>query len=45
LHRATDYAGIEIEVNQKYVLTDRVRWTALRKLLVATLAQAMAAYE
>ena len=43
LHPAKDYAGIEIEVNQKYVLTDPVRWNALRKLLVATLAQALTA--
>ena len=34
------YAGIELEVNQKYPLGEPQRWRALRRLFVATLARA-----
>lgn len=34
------YAGVELEVNQKYPLGDSRRWRELRKLLVATLERA-----
>jgi predicted N-formylglutamate amidohydrolase len=36
------YAGIEIEVNQKFPLGDASAWRAMRKVLVATLARALA---
>ncbi|MGZ5145069.1 MAG: N-formylglutamate amidohydrolase [Burkholderiales bacterium] len=45
LHRNSDYAGIEIEVNQKHALGDTAAWTTLRKLLVGTLQQALTAAE
>ncbi|OQW40024.1 MAG: N-formylglutamate amidohydrolase [Proteobacteria bacterium SG_bin4] len=31
------YAGIELEVNQKYFLDDRRKWRSLRRIIVATL--------
>ena len=34
------YAGVELEVNQKYPLGESRRWRELRKLLVGTLQQA-----
>jgi hypothetical protein len=43
LHPNSDYAGIEIEVNQKHALGDTAAWTTLRKLLVETLQQALTA--
>lgn len=41
LHPDPAYAGIEIEMNQRYVLGDRPRWSALRRLLVRTLRQVL----
>jgi predicted N-formylglutamate amidohydrolase len=43
LHGNSDYAGIEIEVNQKHALGDTAAWATLRKLLVETLRQALTA--
>ncbi len=40
-YRDTAYAGIELEVNQKYPLGEPQRWGELRKLLVQTLARAL----
>jgi predicted N-formylglutamate amidohydrolase len=45
LHSDADYAGIEIEVNQKYPLGDTAAWRALRKMLVTTLEQALTTRE
>jgi hypothetical protein len=45
LHRDSDYAGVELEVNQKHALGDTAAWTTLRKLLVETLEQALIALE
>ena len=45
LHRDSDYAGMELEVNQKHALGDTAAWTTLRKLLVETLEQALIALE
>lgn len=42
LHPQDRYAGIEIEVNQKYPLGDSRAWRALRRRLVETLEQALA---
>lgn len=39
-HADSTYAGIELEVNQKYPLGDALAWKALRKTLVATLGRA-----
>jgi predicted N-formylglutamate amidohydrolase len=36
------YAGIEVEMNQRYVLSDPSGWRALRKLLVQTLKRLLA---
>lgn len=33
------YAGIELEVNQKYFLDDRGKWRSLRRMIVATLSK------
>jgi len=33
------YAGIELEVNQKYFLNDRGKWRSLRRMIVATLSK------
>jgi len=33
------YAGIELEVNQKYFLDDRGKWRSLRRIIVATLSK------
>ena len=44
LHSDAHYAGIELEVNQKYPLGDAVAWRALRILLVATLARALTSH-
>ena len=35
------YAGVEIEVNQKYPLGDDAAWRALRRLVVVTLERAL----
>jgi predicted N-formylglutamate amidohydrolase len=35
------YAGIELEINQKYVLNGGPRWRTLRSLVIGTLRQAM----
>ena len=43
LHPDAAYAGIEVEMNQRYPLADRSGWRALRKLLVSTLQHALAA--
>ena len=42
LHPPDRYAGIEIEVNQKYPLGDARAWRNLRTVLVQTLEQALA---
>lgn len=34
------YAGIELEVNQKYFLNDRAKWRSLRRMIVETLSRA-----
>lgn len=39
---APDYAGVEIEVNQKFPLGDAATWRELRRLLVVSLEQALA---
>jgi hypothetical protein len=41
LHAHGQYAGIELEVNQKYTLGDADAWRALRKVLVNTLGQVL----
>ncbi|WMJ09198.1 N-formylglutamate amidohydrolase [Nitrosomonas sp. sh817] len=33
------YAGIELEVNQKYFLDDRRKWRSLRRIIAATLSK------
>ncbi|MGZ0019277.1 N-formylglutamate amidohydrolase [Nitrosomonas sp. wSCUT-2] len=33
------YAGIELEVNQKYFLDDRRKWRSLRRMIAATLSK------
>lgn len=33
------YAGIELEVNQKYFLDDRGKWRSLRRIIAATLSK------
>lgn len=43
LHADARYAGIELEVNQKHTLGDQRSWKALRRLLLATLRQTLAA--
>jgi predicted N-formylglutamate amidohydrolase len=40
-HPDARYAGIEIEVNQKYPRGDAAAWRALRRLLVETFAEAL----
>ena len=42
LHHDRCYAGVEIEVNQKYALGDGAAWRELRKLLVETLRTTLA---
>jgi predicted N-formylglutamate amidohydrolase len=42
LFPAARYAGIEIEVNQKFTLADKNAWHELRKTLVSTLKRAIA---
>jgi len=41
LHPDSAYAGIEVEMNQRYPLADRSGWRTLRKLLVHTLARTL----
>lgn len=41
LHSQNRYAGIEIEVNQKYPLADARTWRALRSALIKSLARAL----
>jgi predicted N-formylglutamate amidohydrolase len=41
-HAPEAYRGIELEVNQKYPLGDAGVWRALRRMLVATLAETVA---
>lgn len=42
LHPDAQYAGIEIEINQKHPSGDAGAWRALRKLLVTTLGKTLA---
>jgi predicted N-formylglutamate amidohydrolase len=41
LHSDRDYAGIELEVNQKHTLAGDAQWRRLRQLMVATLTRAL----
>jgi predicted N-formylglutamate amidohydrolase len=41
LHLDRDYAGIELEVNQKHTLGGEAAWRRLRKLMVSTLTRAL----
>ena len=41
LHPDSAYAGIEVEVNQRYPLADRSGWRTVRKLLVRTLGRVL----
>jgi hypothetical protein len=45
LHPQNRYAGIEIEVNQKYPLGDLSTWRVLRSTLVESLARALDTFE
>jgi predicted N-formylglutamate amidohydrolase len=39
------YVGVELEVNQKHVFNGGLHWSALRKRIVESLAQALASYQ
>jgi predicted N-formylglutamate amidohydrolase len=41
LHPNRDYAGIELELNQKHTLGGDAAWRGLRRLMVATLTRAL----
>jgi hypothetical protein len=36
------YVGIELEINQKHIVTPSRRWTALRQVIVDSLRRALA---